>query len=52
MDWIVTERGVYRRDPSGLAFLGGPDRGDPGPLASPVCYVDEIAPDHFGDPEK
>lgn len=52
MDWIVTELGVYRRDPSGLAFLGEPDRGDPGPLASPVCYVDEIAPDHFGDPEK
>jgi 5-formyltetrahydrofolate cyclo-ligase len=22
MDWIVTERGVYRRDPGGLVFLG------------------------------
>jgi 5,10-methenyltetrahydrofolate synthetase len=23
MDWVVTERGVYRRDPEGLVFLGG-----------------------------
>ena len=52
MDWIVTERGVYRRDPGGLAFLGGPDPGRPSALASPVCYADEIAPDHFGEPEK
>ena len=22
MDWVVTERGLYRRDPEGLAFLG------------------------------
>ena len=22
MDWVVTERGVYRRDPASLAFLG------------------------------
>jgi len=22
MDWVVTERGVYRRDPSGLVFAG------------------------------
>ena len=22
VDWVVTERGVYRRDPGGLAFLG------------------------------
>jgi 5-formyltetrahydrofolate cyclo-ligase len=22
MDWVVTERGVYRRDPEGLVFLG------------------------------
>jgi 5-formyltetrahydrofolate cyclo-ligase len=47
MDWVVTERGVYRRDPSGLAFLGQGAAGVPGPLASPVCYADEVAP---GDP--
>jgi len=51
MDWIVTERGVYRRDPSGLAFLGEAAPGEPGALASPVCYADEIAPDHFGEPK-
>lgn len=44
MDWIVTERGVYRRDPGGLVFLGGAAPGKPGVSASPVCYADEIAP--------
>ena len=44
MDYVVTERGVYRRDPDGLAFLGEPDMGE-GTLASPVCYADE---DYFG----
>src|SRR3990170_3674106 len=38
MDYVVTERGVYRRDPDGLAFLGEPDLGE-GTLASPVCYA-------------
>jgi 5-formyltetrahydrofolate cyclo-ligase len=51
MDWIVTERGVYRRDPGGLVFLGDATPGPPGALASPVCYADEIAPGDFGDPE-
>jgi len=50
MDWVVTERGVYRRDPGALAFLGDPAPGPPGTLASPVCYADEIAPGHSGDP--
>jgi len=45
MDWVVTERGVYRRDPGGLAFLGEAAAGEPSRLASPVCYADEIAPD-------
>ena len=39
MDYVVTERGVYRRDGGELAFLG-----EPGPasgMASPVCYADE-----------
>ena len=48
MDWVVTERGVYRRDPDGLAFLGQGAAGSPGPLASPVCYADEVAPDPPG----
>jgi 5,10-methenyltetrahydrofolate synthetase len=39
MDYVVTERGVYRRDEGGLAFLGAPE--PTGALASPVCYADE-----------
>jgi 5,10-methenyltetrahydrofolate synthetase len=50
MDWVVTERGVYRRDPAGLAFLGEPAPGEPGPLASPACYADEIAPGYWDEP--
>ena len=49
MDWVVTERGVYRRDPSGLAFLGEPASGAPSALASPVCYADEIAPGYWDE---
>jgi 5-formyltetrahydrofolate cyclo-ligase len=41
LDYVVTERGVYRRDPEGLAFLGAPEPAGPGSLASPVCYADE-----------
>lgn len=44
MDWVVTERGVYRRDPAGLAFLGEPVSGEPGTLASLVCYAAELDP--------
>ena len=51
MDWIVTERGVYRRDPGGLVFLGEPPAGEPGAVSSPVCYADEIDPGHFDDPQ-
>jgi len=51
MDWIVTERGVYRRDPGGLVFLGDAAPGEPGAPASPVCYADDIAPGPFGDPK-
>jgi 5,10-methenyltetrahydrofolate synthetase len=39
MDYVVTERGVYRRDPEDLAFLGAPE--PQSELASPVCYADE-----------
>ena len=38
-DYVVTERGVYRRDGGSLAFLGAP--GATSELASPVCYADE-----------
>jgi len=44
MDWVVTERGVYRRDPEGLAFQGEAAGGTPSAMASPVCYADEIVP--------
>ena len=49
MDWVVTERGTYRRDPEGLAFLGEPVAGEPGALASPVCYAAEVDPRHSGE---
>ena len=38
-DYVVTERGVYRRDGEDLVFLGVP--GATSELASPVCYADE-----------
>lgn len=42
-DYVVTERGVYRRDPDGLAYLGEPLGGDdPSVLSSPVCYAGEV----------
>lgn len=41
MDYVVTERGVYRRDDAGLVFLGAPEPGGSGRMASPVCYADE-----------
>ena len=41
MDYVVTERGVYRRDPQGLVFLEAPEPSGSGALASPVCYGDE-----------
>ena len=49
MDWVVTERGVYRRDPQGLVFLGTAATGEPSALTSPVCYADEIAPGYFDE---
>jgi 5-formyltetrahydrofolate cyclo-ligase len=49
-DWVVTEKGVYRRDGDKLAFLGAPpEPGEPSKLASPVCYATEIAPGYFGE---
>jgi len=52
VDWVVTERGVYRRDGDRLAYLGEPLAGEPSPLASPVCYANEIAPGYFGETGK
>jgi 5-formyltetrahydrofolate cyclo-ligase len=45
VDYVVTERGVYRRDTEGLAYLGAPQDGQPSALASPVCYADEVKRD-------
>lgn len=46
VDYLVTERGVYRRDPEGLAFLGAPQAGDdPSVLSSPVCYAGDVKRD-------
>jgi 5-formyltetrahydrofolate cyclo-ligase len=45
VDYVVTERGVYRRDPEGLVYLGQPQRGEASALASPVCYADEVKRD-------
>ena len=45
LDYVVTERGLYRRDPEGLVFLGEPQAGEPSKLASPVCYADEVKRD-------
>jgi len=43
VDYLVTERGVYRRDPEGLVFLGEPQAGDdPSRLSSPVCYAGDV----------
>lgn len=52
MDYVVTERGVYKRnsgrDADKLDFLGVP-RKQRIELSSPVCYASEIAPGYFGD---
>ena len=43
-DFVVTERGVYRREPQGLKFLDIPQA-----FSSPPCYAGEIAPGYFGE---
>jgi len=47
VDFVVTERGVYRREPQGLKFLDNP-RG----FSSPPCYAGELAPGYFGEDKK
>jgi len=49
LDYLVTERGVYRRDAGQLEFLGAPPAGEASTRASPVCYGAEIAPGYFGE---
>ena len=48
VDYVVTERGVYRRDSGTLAFLGVP-REQRIEFSSPVCYAADIAPGYFGE---
>lgn len=45
LDWLVTERGVYRRDPGALAFLGEPTTAGVSAVSSPVCYASELDPE-------
>src|SRR5260221_12150351 len=47
MDFVVTERGVHRREPQGLKFLDNPQG-----FSSPACYAGEIAPGYFGEEPK
>jgi 5-formyltetrahydrofolate cyclo-ligase len=47
VDFVVTERGVYRREPEGLKFLDNPEG-----FSSPPCYAGEIAPGYFGEDPK
>ncbi len=46
-DFVVTERGVYRRRPQGLKFLDNPQA-----FSSPACYAGEMAPGYFGEEPK
>jgi len=47
VDFVVTERGVYRREAEGLKFLDNPEA-----FSSPPCYAGEIAPGYFGEEPK
>jgi len=47
VDFVVTERGAYRREPQGLKFLAEPQG-----FSSPPCYAGEIAPGFYGEEPK
>lgn len=47
VDFVVTERGVYRREPEGLRFLDYSQG-----FSSPPCYAGEMAPGYFGEDTK
>lgn len=49
LDYVVTERGVYRRDERRLEYLGVPGDARGSSLSSPVCYAGELAPGYFGE---
>jgi 5-formyltetrahydrofolate cyclo-ligase len=49
MDYVVSERGIYRRDGGKLEFLGAPRPGAQGALASPVCYAEQAERPQFKD---
>ena len=51
MDWIVTERGVYRRDPGGLVFLGGRGPGQAGRPGLSGVLRGRDRSRAFGDPK-
>ena len=38
VDYLATERGIYRRDNGALKFLAAPECSG-APLSSPVCYA-------------
>lgn len=44
VDWIVTERGIYRRDAGALAFLGAPAQAEARSLDSTAYYAEESDP--------
>lgn len=48
MDYVVTERGVYRHDEGKLEYLGVPQEPRT-EFSSPVCYAADIAPGYFGE---
>ncbi len=53
MDYVVTERGVYRRDAAGLVLLTAPHgEAAVAGYSSPACLAHEIAPGYFGEREK
>jgi 5,10-methenyltetrahydrofolate synthetase len=47
VDFVVTERGVYRREPQGLKFLDKPEG-----FSSPPCYAGEMGLGYFGEDPK
>ena len=47
VDFVVTERGVYTREPEGLRFLDNTQG-----FSSPPCYAGEMAPGYFGEDPK
>ena len=51
VDYVVTERGIYRREHDKLEFLGAPQERRI-ELSSPVCYAADLAPGYFGEEPK